>query len=133
MTKLTRVAQPTEHAEQVSVCGYLDRVYPDVLYWATPNGASLSGRGRAMNKLKGEGFLPGVSDLIIFEPRGGYSCMFLEMKRVGGGSGASENQQWFLREVEKRGAFGVVCNGFLEARQVLDDYLTGNIKSAPNE
>ena len=42
-----------------------------------------------MNKLKAEGFLPGVSDLIIFEPRGGYSCLFLEMKKADGGNGAS--------------------------------------------
>jgi len=123
----TRAAQPTEHAEQVAVCEYLDRVYPQVLYWATPNGASLTGRGRAMNKLKGEGFLPGVSDLIIFEPMSGYSCMFLEMKRAGGGNGASDNQMWFLREVEKRGAFGIVCNGFEEARAVLDDYFAAKI------
>lgn len=121
-------AAPTEHAEQVAVCNYLSVKYPDVLFWATPNGASLSGRGRAMNKLKGEGFLPGVSDLIIFEPRGGYSCAFVEMKKADGGSGASENQQWFIREVEKRGAFGIVCNGFDEARTVLDDYLIGKIK-----
>ena len=127
----TRAAQPTEHAEQVAVCEYLDRVYPQVLYWATPNGASLTGRGRAMNKLKGEGFLPGVSDLIIFEPMSGYSCMFLEMKRAGGGNGASDNQMWFLREVEKRGAFGIVCNGFEEARAVLDDYFAGKLHNKP--
>ena len=126
---MTSKYNTSEHAEQVAVCAYLDRVYPQVLYWATPNGASLTGRGRAMNKLKGEGFLPGVSDLIIFEPMSGYSCMFLEMKRAGGGNGASDNQMWFLREVEKRGAFGIVCNGFDEARLVLDDYFAGKIKN----
>jgi len=123
--KKYRAPVATEHAEQVAVCNYLDLQYPDALYWATPNGASLSGRGRAMNKLKGEGFLPGVSDRIIFEPRGNYSCMFLEMKRVDGGSGASENQLWFICEVEKRGAFGIVCNGADEAKQAIDDYLNG--------
>jgi len=131
--KKYRAPVATEHAEQVAVCNYLDLQYPDVLFWATPNGASLSGRGRAMNKLKGEGFLPGVSDLIIFEPRGGYSCMFLEMKRVDGGSGASENQLWFICEVEKRGAFGIVCNGADEAKQAIDDYLNGRtVKDAVN-
>jgi hypothetical protein len=73
------------------------------------------------------GLLPGVSDLILFEPRGGYAAMFLEMKRADGGSGASENQLWFIRQVEKRGAFGIVCNGYDEAQVVIDDYLNGRM------
>jgi len=126
---MTAKPKPTEHQEQVLVVEYLQSVYPNVLFWSTPNGAHLAGsiqrRSASMNILKAEGFLAGVSDLIIFEPRGGYSCMFLEMKRSDGGSGASENQLWFIREIEKRGAFGVVANGFDEAKIFLDDYLTG--------
>ncbi len=117
----------TEHEEQVAVCNYLNTAYPDALFWSTPNGASLSGRGRAMNKLKNEGFLPGVSDLVIFEPRGKYSCLFIEMKKADGGNGASENQTWFIRQVEQRGAFGAVCYGFDEAKQIIDDYLAERI------
>jgi hypothetical protein len=124
---LVLAALKSEHDEQVEVVNYLYLQYHDALFWATPNGASLSGRGRAMNKLKGEGFLPGVSDLIIFEPRGGYSCLFIEMKKANGGSGASENQTWFIREVEKRGALGAVCNGFEEAQTIIDDYMNGRI------
>lgn len=123
----------SEHQEQVDVVEYLQRVYPSVLFWSTPNGARLaSGRDKRlgairMNALKAEGLLPGVSDLIIFEPRGGYSAMFLEMKKRSGGS-ASENQMWFLREVEKRGGYGVIANGFDEARAFIDDYLCGKVK-----
>ena len=83
-----------------------------------------------MNKLKAEGFLAGVSDLIIFEPRGGYSCLFIEEKDVNGGNGASENQLWFIREVEKRGAIGFVCNGFEDTKIIIDEYLAGKIKQA---
>lgn len=119
----------SEHDEQVAVVEYLQRTYPDVLFWSTPNGARLaSGKDHRlaairMAMLKREGLLPGVSDLIIFEPRGKYSAMFLEMKRGDGGSGASENQMWFLREVEARGAFGAVADGFEAARELLDNYL----------
>jgi hypothetical protein len=77
-----------------------------------------------MNKMKSEGFLPGVSDLVIFEPRGGYSCLFLEMKRPDGGV-VSENQLWFIREVEARGAIGFVAAGASEAIEILTDYLGG--------
>ncbi len=123
------MAALSEHDEQAAVVDYLQIKYPDVLFWANSNGAHLAGgarqRSAQMNKLKAEGFLPGVSDMTIFEPRGGWSAMFLEMKKSDGGSGASDNQLWFLREVEKRGAFGVVCNGSANAIEVIDDYLSG--------
>jgi hypothetical protein len=124
----------SEHDEQVAVVDYLNSTYPAALFWSTPNGARLaSGRDNRlaairMNALKAEGLLPGVSDIIIFEPRGGYSAMFLELKRADGGSGASDNQLWFLRQVEQRGGFGVVANGFSEARGFIDDYLSGKCK-----
>lgn len=117
----------SEHDEQVSVVDYLNSRYPQVLFWSTPNGAHLAGniqrRSAAINKLKAEGFLPGVSDIIIFEPRDKYSCMFLEMKREHGGV-VSENQEWFLAQIEQRGGYGVVAKGFDEARQFIDEYLS---------
>lgn len=122
----------SEHQEQVAVVDYLSIMYPDVLFWSTPNGARLaSGRDKRLssiriNALKAEGLLPGVSDLIIFEPRGGYSAMFLEMKKRNGGA-VSENQKWFLAEVEKRGGYGVVAHGFDAAKIFIDDYLAGKI------
>jgi hypothetical protein len=61
--------------------------------------------------------------LTIFEPRGKYSALFIEMKRADGGEGASENQLWFLDQVKQRRAMGVVCDGFDEARAVIDKYL----------
>lgn len=120
----------SEHEEQSAVVEYLQTCYPDTLFWANINGAHLAGnigrRSAQMNKLKGEGLLPGVSDLIIFEPRGGWSCMFLEMKRSRGGV-LSENQAWFLAQVEQRGAYTVVAEGANEAILFIDDYLNGRI------
>jgi hypothetical protein len=125
---MIRRAVATEHSEQAAVVDYLHTQYPNVLFWSTPNGAQLAGnasrRAAKMNILKQEGFLPGVSDLIIFEPRGEYSALFLEMKRAVGGK-ASENQLWFLREVEPRGGFGAVAFGFDEAKDIVDNYLKG--------
>ena len=120
------MASISEHDEQVAVVEYLYNRYPSALFWATPNGARLSGgpskRARQMNALKAEGFLPGVSDLIIFEPRGGYPCMFLEMKRKNGGV-ISENQIDFLAQVEKRGAFTAIAHGADEAIELIDTYM----------
>ena len=120
-----------EHNEQVLVVEYLHYVYPNALFFSVPNGAMMGG-GKAgairMNLLKREGLLPGVSDLIIFEPRGGYSAMFLEMKRADGGSGASENQLWFLDQVRQRGGYGFVANGADEAIEQIGLYLDDRIQ-----
>lgn len=121
---------PTEHDEQCAVVSWLQIAHPEVLFWATPNGAHLSGgigqRSAAMNKLKAEGFLAGVADLIIFEPRGVYSCLFVEMKRQRGGV-VHENQSWFLAQVEQRGALGTVAEGADEAINFITKYLDSKL------
>jgi hypothetical protein len=117
---------PTEHAEQAAVCQWLDAAHPDVLYWATPNGANLSGtknqRYGQINKLKAEGLLPGVSDLIIAESRGGYHACALEMKSLTGK--VSENQEWFMARLEKVGWYTIVAHGADEAIALLTEYLS---------
>ena len=84
-----------------------------------------------MNALKAEGFLPGVADLIIFEPRGGFSCMMLEMKRRRGGV-VSDNQFDFLAQAEARGAFTAVCHGADEAIALIDEYMCYESKAKNN-
>jgi hypothetical protein len=115
----------SEHDEQAALCQWLDLTYPDVLYWATPNGAHLAGNARQraakMNKLKAEGFLPGVADIFIAEPRGKWHGLFVEMKARGGT--LTENQKWFLSEVARRGYMDAVCYGFDDARGIVEDYL----------
>ena len=106
----------------------MDIQYPNVLYHANINGAWLAGnkgqRIGQVNKLKAEGMLPGVSDIFIAEPRGGYHGCYLEMKQRGGR--LSENQEWFIAEAEKRGYFTAVAfNGFDDARAIVETYLEG--------
>jgi len=140
MTTIGRAMQPSERDEQVAFVSYLRFQYPDVLFFSVPNGARLaSGRGPRANQiaairwrnLLAEGALPGVSDLIIYEPRGGYSAMFLEMKRADGGNGGSEKQSDFLLKVEQRGGFGVIADGCDDACKWADDYLNNKIVKPP--
>jgi hypothetical protein len=120
----------SEHDEQAALCKWLDYQYPLVLYWATPNGAMLAGdegqRAKQMNKLKGEGFLPGVSDLFIAECRGGWAGCFVEMKTATGK--LSPNQIDFLAQVEKRGYHTIVGYGWDMAREMIAEYLDGFVR-----
>lgn len=51
--------------------------------WYTPEGS----------RLKAEGVKKGVSDVLIFEPRGGYSGMAIELK-VGYNKPSTEQKEW---------------------------------------
>lgn len=119
----------SEYSEQAALVNYLYMQYPGLLFWSVPNGAHLAGspgqRAAQMNALKATGFLPGVSDLIIFEPRGNYAALFCEMKDVKGQGGKpTESQLEFLEEVAKRNAYGFVAYGFDEAKALIDEYLS---------
>ncbi len=75
--------------------------------FAVPNGAYLSGteeeRAIQWNRLKSEGAVPGVSDLILAVPSARTSVLFIEMKRPGGGNGQSGDQREFQLAVESAG------------------------------
>ena len=69
-----------EYLLQKEVCKFLDVNYPDVMYMSdTIANVKLTLPQQARNKaIQKEGFK--CPDLIIFEPKGGYSGLFLELK-----------------------------------------------------
>jgi hypothetical protein len=65
-----------EHNEQATFIDHVLWTYRNRedfnrgVFFAVPNGAWLGGRAKnVMNKLKGEGFLPGVFDILYLQPR----------------------------------------------------------------
>ncbi len=112
----------SEHIEQAQLVNWLETNHPEILFFAIPNGASLAGRGRQMNRLKAEGLLPGTADLEICEPRGRWHGCFVEMKTEKGK--LSPNQSWFLAEAEKRHYYTICAHGFEQARELVGEYLS---------
>ena len=106
---------PTEHAEQVSLCGWLDAKHPDLDYWATPNGGNRNIVTAA--KMKAEGQKPGVPDLFFPALR-----LFVEMKRTKGGRLSPEQKYWFDR-LPKLGYKVVMCKGAAEAVKTIEEEL----------
>jgi hypothetical protein len=85
---------PTEHQEQVSLIKWANlqsRAYPELAHlFAVPNGSHKSKQAR--KNFKDEGLKSGVPDLILPVARGGFNHLYIEMKRIKGGT-VSENQK----------------------------------------
>lgn len=79
------------------------------------NGRRVSPQGM---KLRAQGVLPGVPDLVIPHARGGYHGLAVELKVKGGT--VSDEQKYVLDWFEREGWFTAVCwslDGFIELRE----------------
>lgn len=130
--------KPSEHQEQAAFFDYVlfqyqhDPTFIRPLFFAVPNGSWLGGktpgaRAALMQKMKGEGLTPGVSDLLYLQPRGVYSYLAIEMKtekrRNEKDGGLSLEQVEFLHAAREAGALAVVCYGADEAIRAFDEYM----------
>lgn len=115
MTKI-----PTEHQEQVMLFAWSAHI-PDLrLMHAIPNGGKRDIRTAAM--LKAEGVKPGVPDIFLPVPRGGYHGLYIELKRRKGGTVTKEQEAWIKALCEK-GYQCAVCHGWEAARDEILDYI----------
>ena len=87
-----------------------------------PNGGS---RGPAeAGRFKAMGVKPGVPDVFLDVPRGGFHGLRIEMKRRHGGK-VSEDQTDWIDWYNAIGFRAVVCYGWDEAREEIENYLHG--------
>lgn len=98
------------------------------LFFAVPNGAFLGGKSPVtFMRLKKEGFLQGVADLLYLQPRGEYAYLALELKtesrRRAKDGGLSENQMDFLQSAAMAGGRTLVAYGLDEAIEAFRDYM----------
>ena len=89
------------------------------LLHSIPNGGKRN--IREASRLKKEGALAGVSDVFLPVARGIRHGLYIEMKVKGGK--LSANQEWWIDEVNKQGYLAVVCYGWVEASEVIGQYL----------
>lgn len=110
---MTKVKQPSEHAEQVAFVQWFRATYPGVLIFAIPNGGN---RNPVTGlKLKLEGVTPGIPDIFIPQCN-----LWVEMKRARGGS-VSPDQKAIHAELIACGHSVIIARGALDGqKQVLD-------------
>lgn len=115
---------PAEHHEQAALIAWADfkaKIWPELgLLHAIPNGGH---RHIAIaQKLKAEGVRPGVPDLCLPVPKGGYHGLYIEMKRAKGGQVSSKQKTW-LKALNAQGYLAVACPGFEAAKTAIEKYL----------
>lgn len=119
-----RTAGPSESQEQKALfqwAALAEQKYPELrLMHHVPNGGLRDAR-TAVN-LKREGVKRGVPDISLPVPRGKYHGLYIEMK-VGKNKLTKEQQQWF-KSLEEEGYATHVCYSWLEAREVIEKYLS---------
>ncbi len=111
---------PTEHTEQAKLVGRTRTFYPDVVVFAVPNGG-LRNKREAI-RLKAEGVLAGIPDLVFAEPRGRYHGLYVEMKRREGGR-VSDEQRDKIKKLRRRGYKVLVGHGVDEVWPEVEGYL----------
>jgi len=119
----------SEESIQIAVCRYMSHQYPDVIYTSEGSGIRLTiGQAVKAKKLRSEGGLP---DLMIFEPRGQYYGLFLELKKVSpykkNGELKSDKhlheQNEILNRLSGKGYYAEFATGIDEAIKIIDLYL----------
>lgn len=110
-----------EHRLQCACVRWFRLAYPQHHHnlFAVPNGGYRTPATAA--KIKAEGALPGVSDLILLIARGGYHGLLIEMKTDKGRQ--SEAQREWQRKIEADGYKYVVVRSIEEFIKVVNDYL----------
>jgi hypothetical protein len=107
-----------ESAIQIAVVQYIRVKYKNVLFTISPI-VKLNARQGYFQKLLG--YAAGSPDLILFEPRGIYHGLMIELKSEKGI--VSENQKSFLLKLTERGYKTAVCYSAREAEDIIDTYM----------
>lgn len=109
--------QEEEHRIQSACVRWFKLQYPKYIIFAVPNGGW---RNEVVaKKLKGEGVLAGVSDLIILAP---HRAIFVEMKKAKGGR-QGDSQKVFQTNVNRLGFEYYLCHGIDEFMSVVTQAL----------
>lgn len=115
---------PTEHEEQVALFQWAalhlwHEPRLELLY-AIPNGGARHPAVAA--KLKVEGVKPGVPDVCLPVAAGSFHGLYVELKRLKGGTVQPEQTRWNLLLL-RQGYRAVVARGWVEAARVICEHL----------
>jgi len=107
-----------EYELQKAVAKYLD--LKKVLYCASVGGVRTTFRQAI--KMKATGYKKGFPDIFIYEPKGSYHGLAIELKTKKGY--ASKYQRDWIHKLSKRGYYACVCKGFDDTITTINNYFS---------
>lgn len=128
MTRLNVAGLGSESAEQQALFAWWHAVghllAPGALLFAIPNGGKRTASNAA--RLKREGVLAGIPDIMLAWPAHGYHGLFVEMKRAQKSRATTtSHQKAAMATLEAAGYRCLVAYGFREAMAAIEAYLSG--------
>jgi hypothetical protein len=116
--KPTRKNKSPEHDIQVKLVKLLKSLDPQPLFSATVGGVRLA--MHTAKKMKEAGYSKGIPDLLIFEPRGMYIGLAIEVKTEKGRP--SPHQKEWIKDLNTRGWRAEICKGYDDCAAVIHEY-----------
>jgi len=114
---------PSESVEQICLfrwASYNRGIMPELeLMYHIPNGGKRY--ITTAKRLKAEGTKAGVPDICLPVSRGGYHGLYIEMKA--GKNKTTKNQNEWLEALRIQGYLTAVCYGWVEASELITNYL----------
>lgn len=125
VTHKARKPKDEEHRIQCACVRWFRLQYPQLngRLFAVPNGGRRDVTTAA--KLKAEGVIAGVSDLILLKSNHDYGALLIEMKTLKGRQRDSQKQWQNLVCADEEYKY-VVCHSFDDFKREVDDYLKTN-------
>ena len=120
--KSRRHPKDEEHRLQVACVRWFRMQYPHLreMLFAVPNGGRRDEKTGA--RLKEEGVIAGVSDMILLQRNNNYGALLIEMKTKTGRQ--SESQKRWQKAAEEQGYRYVVCRSLEEFMKEVNNYAT---------
>lgn len=113
---------PTEYEEQCNFVAWLEA--KKLKFTAIPNSTFTTSWGQKI-KNKKLGLRAGLPDLLIITPLG---LVFVEMKRLKGGSLKPDQKEWIEALNELSGVEAKMCRGAEEAINYIKEFIPNNIQ-----
>ncbi len=117
------ISEETEQIHLMTWCRWAESKYPELsAVYHIPNEGKRS--KAAGGRLKEMGLRPGVPDICLPVPKGGYSGLYIELKKIGGKPTASQID--WLELLDSYGHCVAVCEGAEAAEALIIAYCERN-------
>lgn len=112
---------PSEHQEQIDLIKWCDSHSDPRIHLIYSHLNGLRTNIGAAIKAKAAGARRGIPDLFLPVPINEFHGLYIELKRVKGGSLSKEQKEWMLL-LTNQGYKSVRCNGSEAAKVAIEDY-----------